>query len=250
MKSFVERIAQTESMDRLLAIINILTEHNIEYYLQHSTFNIMYSQDVHNVIVDINPEMSHLIVLCAHYDTVKNSPGANDNATACALLLNLIINNQITDKHLKFVFTDVGSFYTIGCYEFLASNTEVIDFSICLSRCGIGNNTIYTTYNLAGEELNYIKSILDSNDCIMVDELPKGDAYVFKDETPFPTLYIVNSTDHDVDFYKNFASCGDKDLEKTDLKKTQQKPNDTIDKINFNQVDKIYILLVKVLEAI
>lgn len=32
------------------------------------------------------------IVLCAHYYNILNNPGAIDNACACAILLNLIID--------------------------------------------------------------------------------------------------------------------------------------------------------------
>lgn len=54
---------------------------------------------------------SEVVVLGAHYDTDAYVPGADDNASGCAMLLELAsyLRNQSHDRTIKIVFFDFGS---------------------------------------------------------------------------------------------------------------------------------------------
>lgn len=98
--------------------------------------------------------------------------------------------------------------------------------------CGIGENIVYS-YN--GKMLN---PILNKYNALKVKELPPGDAtsFILKN---IETLYIINSTNHDLNWFYNYPN----DLSKPDFIETMHKITDTVDKINLKQVEKIYMLV-------
>jgi len=80
----------------------------------------------------------------------------------------------------------------------------------------------------------------------VVNDIPYGDAYTFRDKN-IKTFYIINSTDNDLTWFNDFPKVK---LMKTDFGKTIHKINDTIDKVNFNQVEKIYNFVLDLLNKI
>lgn len=60
-----------------------------------------------NLIAVLNPGAKETIILCAHYDSVSTSPGANDNAAGVALLLELarVFSEVETNDRVVFLFT-------------------------------------------------------------------------------------------------------------------------------------------------
>ena len=61
-------------------------------YPVHEEIYTVQGKDVSNIILDIrgSEEPGTIILVGAHYDTVENTPGADDNATAIAALLELL----------------------------------------------------------------------------------------------------------------------------------------------------------------
>ncbi len=107
--------------------------------------------EVSNIVVEIEgtDQPENIIVLGAHYDTVENTPGADDNASAVAALLELhrLLSRQSHRKTLRFVaFTLeeppyfstglMGSMqYAAGCRE----RNDNIELMICLEMLGFAS---------------------------------------------------------------------------------------------------------------
>jgi Zn-dependent M28 family amino/carboxypeptidase len=117
------------------------------YEVETQTFSV---QDVpcHNLIVDISGQSKpdEIVVVGAHYDTVSWAPGANDNGSAVAALLELsrLFSTQTVGRTVRFVaFTNeeppffkthsMGSFvYAKACKE----REENIAAMVCLETIG------------------------------------------------------------------------------------------------------------------
>jgi Zn-dependent M28 family amino/carboxypeptidase len=107
-------------------------------------------RDVSNIIVEIpgTDQKDNIIVLGAHYDTVEGSPGADDNASSVAGLLEIyrMLSGLSFRKTIRFVaFTmeepphfggpDMGSMrHAAGCRK----RGENIELMICLEMIGYG----------------------------------------------------------------------------------------------------------------
>ncbi|MCX7678526.1 MAG: M28 family peptidase [Spirochaetes bacterium] len=125
------------------------------------------SRKVSNIIAEIpgirRPE--RIILIGAHYDTVEGTPGADDNATAVAGLLEIY---RLLSKHellrtVRFVaFTleeppffsseEMGSMrYARECEK----NNAPIDFMICLEMIGFANKNAKQNYPLEDMKKHY-----------------------------------------------------------------------------------------------
>lgn len=104
---------------------------------------------IRNIIVDFGEEAEPKTLFTAHYDAVKGSPGANDNASSAAVLLALCQHLAGSHKPIRAVFFDreeglfdnrwlklglMGSFYYVmnsGHKDITALNN--------LEFCGLGD---------------------------------------------------------------------------------------------------------------
>lgn len=231
--SYIRNIAQINYIDRFNAIVDVLKTNNIDYQIQ----NILGNQSLGNIIVKQNFSNDKKIVVSAHYDNVLGTPGANDNAAACAILLNLIIKLKDINKNIEFVFFDLEEQGFLGSNKYLKENQNNILYAINLDMCGIGENIVYSADNFDDDELSKISNIQDKYNCKKVNMLPPGDAYnfIFKKQK---ILYVINSTNNDLKYFENYYN-NKMNFMNCDFVKTMHKPNDTIDNINFNQVSKI-----------
>ncbi len=75
------------------------------FQLQEYTYS---GQNGSNIIVDINDSPKPSVLLVAHYDTFAGSPGANDDASAIAVLIDAAEKLQLEslENHLRLVFFD------------------------------------------------------------------------------------------------------------------------------------------------
>lgn len=105
---------------------------------------------IRNIIVDFSPDTeAKRLLFSAHYDSVKHSPGANDNASGVAVLLGLCRRLRHTITPLRIIFFDreeawlrtpiirlglLGSMYYI-----LRSNLRNVAMVYNLEFCGMGD---------------------------------------------------------------------------------------------------------------
>ena len=85
---YVKSLEYKSSIERLKTLKTILKNKNIKFIEQkYSYFNFKGT----NIIVDIgNLNSKNHIILSAHFDVVSGSPGANDDASAIAILIDVI----------------------------------------------------------------------------------------------------------------------------------------------------------------
>lgn len=91
------------SLDRSATYIESVFQ-QVGYSVKLQTYSC-YGKSVSNIIAEKEGEEEGAIVVGAHYDTVPGSPGADDNASAVAGLLELarLFKEEISRKHLMLV---------------------------------------------------------------------------------------------------------------------------------------------------
>jgi hypothetical protein len=118
-------------------------------------FQILRLPGIRNILVDFQPDTSALkTIFSAHYDCVRGSPGANDNASGVAVLLGLCRELKNSQAPVRAVFFDreeawlrtpllrlglIGSsYYTLKCNR---RQTEAV---YNLELCGEGDCVVVT----------------------------------------------------------------------------------------------------------
>ena len=239
MINYVNDIAKVNKVDRFNGIIHALDSQGVKYTIQK------FPNTLGNIIVNFNNGSDEKVVIGAHYDNFYGTPGANDNASACSILLNLINDFKDTDKTLEFVFFDLEECRRKGSLYYLQENKEKIKYCINFDMCGLGENTLYSFNGFnSGLEVN-VDKVSSSHGALKYGLLPEGDANSFI-EKGIPTLYIINSTNNDLKWFSNF----EKGIisYNADFFKTMHRPSDTIDTINLKQIEKIYLYSKEIIE--
>ena len=238
MNDYVKEIAKIDKYDRYSSIIKILEDNNIKYRIQE----MREKESLGNIVVEYNKSSEKKIVVGAHYDNVLGTPGANDNASACSILLNLILDLKDTTKHIEFVFFDLEEFGGIGSYEYLKMNDTKIEIFINLDMCGIGDKIVVSSDFI--DENNY-QQIFKKFDITKVKKLPPSDAVLFI-ESNIPTLYIVSAMICDLEWYKEYYKGHCYTFPK--VISTMHTIYDTADKINYNELKVIKMFIKEIIE--
>lgn len=81
-----------------------------------------------NIIVDIPGKSSDIVFFGAHYDSVENGPGINDNATGVAILLEIASvvkkKNIQPEKTIRIAFWDAEESGVVGSADYIKSISE------------------------------------------------------------------------------------------------------------------------------
>ncbi|MBM4338229.1 MAG: M28 family peptidase [Deltaproteobacteria bacterium] len=146
-------------------IESILT--SFGYPVQRQTYSC-YGKSVSNLIVEKNGTEKEVVVIGAHYDTVPGTPGADDNASAVAGLLELarLHRNIPTRKTLLFVafaneeppcfgFSNMGSMI---CAKALKEQGVSVAVMVSLEMIGYFRPDQTQNYPLPGMSLFYPKT--------------------------------------------------------------------------------------------
>ena len=237
MTNYIVNIAKTIKRDRFEAITRTLSVNGIGYAIQPITHN----QALGNIIVEFNPSASKKIVITAHYDNVLGTPGANDNAAACSILLNLILQYRNTKDHIEFVFFDLEEQRFLGSEHYMRSNQSEIAYAINLDMCGLGENILFSCHHVCEEDRNKFNDLFVRHQARLLEKLPPGDSETFI-HYQVPTFFIINSTTRDLAWFSQYAN-GVWPQINPDFSLTMHKANDTIDTINFDQVEKIFLFV-------
>jgi hypothetical protein len=169
MFDLVRRLEGESDIGRREILLQELALRKWPFQLQEYTFS---GQNGCNIIVDINDAPKPSILIVAHYDAFAGSPGANDDASAIAVLIDAAEKLQLEslESHLRLVLFDdeeptvnwrepVGS----GIYveEFGVEDIHaVLDFELCGMGDAIGIWPVEQAENQP--ELRQITSLLDS----------------------------------------------------------------------------------------
>jgi Zn-dependent M28 family amino/carboxypeptidase len=127
-----------------------------------------YGQSVSNLIAEKNGTDKEVVIIGAHYDTVPGSPGADDNASAVAGLLELARLNQETSNKKTLVFSAFvneeppcfGS-YNMGSMVYAKQLKEQripVEVMVSLEMIGYFSEERIQAYPLPGMGLVYSKT--------------------------------------------------------------------------------------------
>ena len=108
----------------------------------------IYKKNSQNIIgIKPGKNSENTIIICAHYDAVKNSFGAYDNASGIATLINCIkrIQNYNPYNNLEFIAFGAEEAGLYGSYNYVNSLNKNIIGVINIDMIGLkGNANIYT----------------------------------------------------------------------------------------------------------
>lgn len=180
MKELLEKIAISNTDERLEKIIDILDEWDFDFKLQSTEYtfpifdwlmlnkkfhyfdddeinevindeeNEIFESNFHkeytrNLIISFNSQIiKNRIVFSAHYDIVNGSMGANDNGSSIVILLKLAkyLKEKNTKLPIDIVFFDKEECGSKGCSDFIDEYKEKIKVAINLDVCGCGENVV------------------------------------------------------------------------------------------------------------
>lgn len=151
-----------------------------------------------NVIA--NPEGA--LVVCAHYDSFYSSPGANDNASGVAALLELA--KKFAGKNIRFILFDAEELNKLGSYGYVdAHDTGKIRLVLELDSIGYGNEIELL---VSEKKAPQIKETCPEAGVIPKEKIPFSDCWPFmkkgvpvirmlsKGEEPYPHFHGKEDT--------------------------------------------------------
>ena len=131
------------------------------------------NQHIYNIITKNNSKKK--IVVCAHYDSILHSPGANDNASGVSALIEL----AKTNKNVQYILFSAEEFNKYGSYAYVRSlkkqQLKKIKLLINIDMIGHGK-----PYCICSKKLeNDIKNILPKSVQIITIPRPPFDFWPF-----------------------------------------------------------------------
>lgn len=246
---FVTSIAAVKQKDRKKAIISALHNIGVEFEIQKGYVGLHRTQ---NIIVSCNPSCNRLVV-GAHWDSVKGSTGANDNASGCSVLLHLIQNLKDTKRSIDFVFFDREEVKGHGSETYLLQvGKQNISAMINLDMCGHGENIVVSDKGNI-DNPNFARAlspaILKEHDVTTVFYLPNGDDDRFE-EAHIPNISVCTLGKTDLEFFRYIGDLlrqqkmptqeDQQNFMKLDIISTMHLgPNDNIGSVSQMSVDKV-----------
>lgn len=121
MLEWVKSLEGKDALERKDWLTRFLTENAVPFTLHEFK---MPGRRGTNLIVHVGAATGTTVLVTAHYDSVADTPGANDNASSVAVLLNLCLAMKASQSHcaIKLIFFDgeearlrLGPF-RLGCW--------------------------------------------------------------------------------------------------------------------------------------
>ena len=229
----------------------------VGYSVQRQTFGC-YGKSVSNLIAEKSGKGDGVVVIGAHYDTVPGSPGADDNASAVAVMIEAArLSREIPiKKNLTFVAfaneeppcfgsPNMGSMVYA---KSLKRSGVALDVMICLEMLGYFRKDERQKYPFPGMELIYPKTadflavVGNFGSRRYVSSLKRGikrNAAIDVRALVAPEQVAgINRSDHSAFWHHGFRA-----LMVTDTaffrNKNYHQESDTIDTLNFNSMSEV-----------
>lgn len=144
MMELIRRLEGRSDRERFDILLNEVRGRSWQYSLQDYHHGRQYGC---NLIIDLITGRPQTILLVAHYDKFAGSPGANDDASALAVLIDAgeRIADLNTSKNIRMIFFDdeeptVHWFRPLGSTKYVEEfGVEGLHAVIDLEMCGIGD---------------------------------------------------------------------------------------------------------------
>lgn len=126
----------------------------------------VYSQNVIAVKEPTNKKKSGIVYVTAHYDSVPGAPGANDNASGTAMMLEYarILKSLPTDKEVRFIACGAeevgleGSFYYVENLSQEEIERSIANFNMDMIATSYEDCTVLEVSTVDGEP-NYVSEL-------------------------------------------------------------------------------------------
>lgn len=160
----VKKLEYKSDSERLQTLKHILKTKNIKFIEQN--YNYLGFKGT-NIIADAgNLKSNKYIILSAHFDVVPNSPGANDDASAIAILIDVIekIKKLNLKNKIRIIFFDDEEIGRFGSISYIKKyGTKDLLAVYHLELCGYGDAVglwPITRINRNSYALKIIKEVL------------------------------------------------------------------------------------------
>lgn len=209
-ETHLSALAQRELTARRTALLAILEQEGFVPQLQTAEPDEKHPLPAQNILLLPPEDAVPCPLFCAHYDAHPGSPGANDNAAALCILIELAKTLREKGIPAGFAFFDGEETGHTGAKLFEADRTREFSVVINLDVCGYGNTL--TVYPKGSEKkpgaLNFCdKKRLAAHNGQLVPFLPEGDDRVFSTRRQ-PVLSVAVMPRWDVQYLKPLASMG------------------------------------------
>jgi len=170
-KDHIKKFEYKNNLQRRNELKKILQELLIPFTVQKFTAQFKNGE---NIIVNYPFNNKKVVgkktLLTTHYDTFLNSPGANDNASGVAVLLEIIkhLKNNPCNKNLRFVFFDleerikvVGNDVNGSTHYVKQNGAKDVDCVYNLEMVGIGNSILLWPINDFLLKEKFLSALID-----------------------------------------------------------------------------------------
>ena len=216
MKRHLETLAQKDPDLRRQALADVLDAEGLSYCLQEDGPNFKNPRVTVNYILDPWQDAPSLL-FCAHYDAVPGSFGANDNAAALCILIDLAKDLKEKGHPARFAFFDgeetgcSGSRLYVSCLDSPDHRRQDLTGVVNLDVCGFGDTIAICG---KGNENKPVfrpfcqKLLLDRYNAQVLKYLPKSDEASFAGSR-IPALSLCAIPRWDIQYLKAMATYGD-----------------------------------------
>ena len=190
---YVKKLEYKFELERLNALKQILQSKKMHYIEQK--YKYMASHGT-NIIIDIGKSKKH-IILSAHHDVVYHSPGANDDASGVAILIDVIdkLRKLKLNNKVRIIFFDDEESGRFGSMSYIAEYgiqdlLGVYHLELCGSGDIVGLWPI-SKWNKESSVLKAIEEVLKEKN-IFCEELGQLPAF-YGDDLSFRAVGFANA---------------------------------------------------------
>lgn len=206
MLDYVRRIAFEKQETRRNNLINILNENELPFIVQRTLQN---NHCVENIIISMNPS-NHRLVIGAHYDSIKGSTGANDNAAAVSILVQLAKALEgKTERSIDIVFFDREECIDHGSDAYIAfTGKDNISAMINLDMCGFGDTiSVAVKGNIANQCFGNIlmPEMIEKHEIFILEFMPESDDVRFE-ENDIANISIAMLPKNNAKFFERIGN--------------------------------------------
>lgn len=204
------KLSQKDPLQRRQALEEVLNEEGLSYMRQEEEPSVKVPGGIVNYLLNPWNEKASLL-FCAHYDSVPGSFGANDNAAALCILIDLAKKLSSENFPARFAFFDGEESGNAGSRFYVSQmDRKAITGVVNLDVCGYGDTiAVYDRgYKRKPSVSNFCKrKVLEAHNGLLVKYLPKSDEASFSG-TAIPAVSIASLPRWDIQYLKVLSSMG------------------------------------------
>ena len=204
----LSRLALSNPDERKAALLAVLADNNMTPQIQEQA-----ADESHKAVCNylLNDDSGALCPLfCAHYDAHPGSQGANDNAAALCILIDLAVELRERGIPADFAFLDGEESGHTGAKYLQQHRPGRNSVVVNLEMCGYGDTiTVYArgSEKKPGASSFCNKQLLAAHDGQLVPCLPEGDDVCFSTRQQ-PVLSVAIMPKWDIQYLKAMAAQG------------------------------------------